>query len=220
MKKKLNLLPLFFSFLLLAGTGCQDSGRFAVSGKGGTLGLGGDFTMGVTSNVNARAGFNMLDIDFDEEEIDDVEYDLGVELSSLSALLDWHVFNNSFRITGGLISMDNSINLDARPTESVEIGDNIYLPADVGTLSGSVEFDNIAPYVGIGWGNPLTSNQRWGITCDLGVAFTDSPDVALSATGLAAGLAADIEKERKEIEDDLDSLKFYPVISFGLFYRF
>ena len=29
-----------------------------------------------------------------------------------------------------------------------------------------------------------------------------------------------LEKERKDIEDDLDSLKFYPVISMGLFYRF
>jgi hypothetical protein len=162
----------------------------------------------------------MLDLDIDDEEIDDVDYDLGVDMRSFSALLDWHIFNDSFRISGGLISMDNEIDLDARPNTHVEIGDNTYTPAEVGTLSGSVDIDGLAPYVGIGWGNPLTSNKRWGFTCDLGVAFCDSPDVALSATGLAAGLAADIEKERRDIEDDLDSLEFYPVISMGLFFRF
>ena len=55
---------------------------------------------------------------------------------------------------------------------------------------------------------------------DLGVAFTDSPDVSLSATGMAAGLPEDIEIERRKIEDDLDFIRIYPVFSLGLFIRF
>ena len=114
--------------------------------------------------------------------------------------------------------MNNEIDLDARPTKSEQIGDTIYTPAQIGTLSGSVDIDGLAPYVGIGWGNPLTHNQRWGFTCDFGVAFTDSPDVALTSTGVVSQV--DLSREINEIEDDLDSLKFYPVISMGLFYRF
>jgi hypothetical protein len=225
MGMKINPLLLFtLSVLLSCGTGCQDTGRFAVSGKSGTLGIGGDFTTGITDNVNARVGLNMLDLDTDDVEIEDIEYDLGIDLQSFSALVDWHIFDDSFRISGGLISMNNKITLDVRPTKSEEIGGITYTPTQIGTLSGSVEIDNLAPYVGIGWGNPLTHNQRWGFTCDFGVAFTGSPDVALTSIGGSLSsdstFLANLEKERRDIEDDLDSLKFYPVISLGLFFRF
>lgn len=220
MGRKLNIFMLLsLSLLLSYGAGCQDTGRFAVSGTGGTLGLGGEFTAGVTSNVNARVGMSTLDFDIDDEEFDDVEYDLGVDLYGFSALVDWYVFEDSFHLTGGFISLDNEVDLDARPSESVWIGDTEYTPAQIGTLSGCVDIDGLAPYFGIGWGNPLTHDQRWGFTLDLGVAFSDSPDVSLtSSTGLISQL--DLSKEIDDIEDDLDILQFYPVIYMGFFYRF
>ena len=118
--------------------------------------------------------------------------------------------------------MDHQINLDSRVTseETVEIGDDEYDWDQIGTLSGCIEIDQVAPYIGIGWGNPLTHNRRWGFTCDFGVAFINSPDVSLSATGQGAGLAEDLAKERNEIEDDMDSFKLYPVIAVSFFYRF
>lgn len=221
---KINaIVLLILSILLLCGTGCTDTGRFAVSGKGSTLGLGGELTTAATSNINARIGFNTLDLDFDDIEIDDIEYDFGLDFHSFSALVDWYVFDGSFRISGGVLSMDHEIDLDGRPTRREAIGDTVYRPNEIGTLSGSVEVDDVAPYVGIGWGNPLTHSKRWGFTCDFGVAFTDSPDVALSSNGTLAsnpGFRANLEKERKEIEDDLDSYKIYGVIALSFFYRF
>jgi len=220
---KLNtILLLMLSILLSCGAGCTDSGRYAISGKTSTLGLGGEFTTAIRSDINARVGYNMLDIDIDDEEIEDVDFDIGVDLSSFTALADWYVFNNSFRISGGIISMDHEIDLDARPTETIEIGDVEYLPSEVGSLYGSIESDEVAPYLGIGWGNPLTSSRRWGFTCDFGVAFTDTPDVTLDATGGTepAGFRAELEKQRKDIEDFFDDFKLYPVIAVSFFYRF
>ena len=214
------VLLLSLCFVLLVSTGCQDSRRFAVSGKGGTLGFGGELTAGLATDINARVGVNGLDFDFDDQEIEDVTYKVGVDLSSVSALVDWYIFDDPFHLTGGFINMNNKINLDARPTNSVEIGDNTYTPAEIGTLTGKAEIDGLSPYLGIGWGNPMQSNRRWGFTMDLGVAFTDSPDVSLSATGMAAGLPEDIEIERRKIEDDLDFIRIYPVFSLGLFIRF
>jgi len=219
MKSKFNIfLLLSLSLLLSYGAGCQDTGRFAVSGTGSTLGLGGEFSTKLATDINARVGINKLDYDFDEEDIDGVEYDFGVKLSSLSALVDWHVFDDSFHLTGGFISMNNKVELDARPTQSETIGDTTYTPAQIGTLSGDVEIDGLSPYLGIGWGNPFAGNRRWGFTFDIGVAFTDSPDVSLTSTGVVSQL--DLSKEIKDIEDDLDSLRFYPVIQLGLFFRF
>lgn len=223
MKMKLNaILLLTLSILLSCGAGCTDTGKYAVSAKSSTLGLGGEFTTAVTSNVNARVGINALDIDFDDQEIEDVEFDIGIDLSSYSALVDWYAFNNSFRISGGIISMNNEVDLEARPTESIEIGDKEYTPAQVGTLYGSIESDGVAPYIGIGWGNPLTRSRRWGFTCDFGVAFIDSPDVTITAIGGTepVGFDAELAKFHDDIEDFCDKFKLYPVIAVSFFYRF
>jgi len=223
MRKKLNaILLLILSILLSCGAGCTDTGRYAVSAKTSTLGLGGEFTTAVTSNINARVGINALDVDFDDVEIEDVEFDLGVDLSSYSALVDWHVFDGSFRISGGIISIDNDIDLEARPTENIEIGDVYFTPAEAGTLYGSIENDEVAPYVGIGWGNPLTHHRRWGFTCDFGVAFTSSPDVTLAARGgtKPPGFDAELAKLKGDIEDFFDKFELYPVIAVSFFYRF
>ena len=186
MGEKLNaILLLILSVLLSCGMGCADTGGLAISGKAGTLGLGGELTTRITSNINARVGINALDLNF-EAEPEEVEYDVGLDLLSFSALLDWHIFNDAFRISGGVLVNENELSLDASPTTSVKLGGTEYTPAQIGTLSGGIDFDDIAPYVGIGWGNALDSNKRWGFTCDFGVAYTRSPHVALSASGLLA----------------------------------
>ena len=219
------ILLLILSMLLACGAGCTDTGRYAVSAKTSTLGLGGEFTTAIRSDINARVGLNMLDLDIDDEEIEDVEFDVGIDFSSYSALVDWYAFNSSFRISGGIISMDHEVDLDARPTEPIEIGDITFNPDEVGSLYGSVESDEVAPYIGIGWGNPLTSSKRWGFICDFGVAFTDTPDVTLEARGGTDPtreelLNAELAKQREDIEDFFDSFKLYPVIAVSFFWRF
>jgi len=222
MEKKLNaILLLILSFFLALGAGCTDSGGLAVAGKAGTLGLGGELTTAVASDINARFGFNTVDFDFDGD-ISGIDYDFGLDFHSYSALADWFVFDGPLRITGGLISMNHRVDLQAGGLsgELEGIGDGTYDWADVGTLSGEVEVDCIAPYLGIGWGNILDKSKRWGFYSDAGIAFTRSPDVTLSATGTPPGLAADLARESKDIEDDLEPFKFYPVLSVGLFIRF
>jgi len=221
-RKTSAILMLVSTVLLCYACGCADSGGLAIAGKASTLGLGGELTTGITPNVNARVGINALDVDFDEE-FDDIEYDAGVDFSSVSALVDWHIFNDNFRISGGVISMDHKIDIDATPTGPEDIGGVPYNAAEIGTLSGDIEVDDLAPYVGIGWGDPMDPGKRWGFYCDFGVAFTNAPDVDLSANGTKAAdpaFQANLAKERKDIEDDVDIIKFYPVLSIGLYYRF
>ncbi len=193
----------------------------AISGKAGTLGLGGELTTAISPNMNARIGINALDFDIDAE-LTDIEYEVGLDFASYSALIDWHVFDDSFRISGGIVSFDHKFSLDAKLDEDIDIGGGSYTPDEIGTLTGSVEFDDLAPYVGIGWGDTLGRNKRWGFYTDLGVAFGSSPDVRLSATGAGSvpGLEDDLAREEDDIQDKLDFLKYYPVLSVGLFYRF
>jgi hypothetical protein len=221
MGKKFCIVLLFsLSFLLFTLTGCQDSNRFAIGAKTGTLGLGGEFTAKVTPSVNWRVGYNTLDFDYDDVELDDVDYDASLDFSSFTALADWHLFEGTFRISGGVISMDHTCKLDGRLKEgaTIDIGDNEYNQSQVGTLTRKVQFDKVAPYIGIGWGNPFIKNSRLGLACDLGIAFTGSPAVSVSSTGSVS--RSDLKIEKDQIEDDLDVLKFYPVVGLSIYYRF
>ncbi|MFM7372109.1 MAG: hypothetical protein ACKO2Z_30855, partial [Sphaerospermopsis kisseleviana] len=87
------------------------------------------------------------------------------------------------------------------------------------TVKAKISLPNsVAPYLGIGWGNAVKSGNRWGFSANLGVMFAGSPKVELTAPAYI--LAADVEAERKQLEDDLDWLNIYPVLSLGLSYQF
>lgn len=216
-----SILLLTLPLLLASAGGCEDSGGLAIAAKAGTLGYGGELTTAIQSDLNFRVGINTLDLNFDGD-IADIDYDFGLGLRSWSALVDWFVFDGPLRITGGLVSVNHELDLSAGGLsgELEGIGDGTYDWAAVGTLSGSASIDGVAPYVGIGWGNILDKSKRWGFYSDLGIIFTQSPDVRLAATGTPAGLAADLARESKDIEDDLEPFRYYPVLSVGLFIRF
>jgi len=57
------------------------------------------------------------------------------------------------------------------------------------------------------------------VAVDLGVFYQGSPEVTLTQSSGAVS-AADLAQEEKNLEDDLAVFKFYPVVTFGLFYRF
>lgn len=223
MKRRFVVLAAAFLVLGLSGLANADSGRFAVSVKPiNTLGLGVEGTARILPKLNARLGINYYRYTYDEEE-DDVDYDVDLNLFSGSALLDWHPFAGTFRISGGLLLNKNELEMDARPNEPVEIGDQEYAASEVGTLSGDLDFRSVAPYVGIGWGNAVGEDKRWGFVCDLGIVYQGSPDADLEATGPIASDAtfqADLAREEENLEDDFEFLKYYPVISFGISYKF
>jgi hypothetical protein len=218
MEKKLTILTsLVLSIVLLAApVHAQNRPGLAVAAKTGTLGIGGEVTARLAPNINARAGVNAFNLSFDGTQ-DDIAYNFGVDFLSFSALLDWYVFNNAFRISGGVIVNQNEFGATAKPAGSYTIGDTTYPADSIGPLSGAITFDDVAPYVGIGWGNPFRRDKRMGLCCDIGVAYTGSPHVALSATGVAA---ADLRKEEQNFENEIEDYKFYPIIALWLYFRF
>lgn len=192
----------------------------ALSGKVGTLGLGADLTLRVSDVVNLRGTGSYLDFSH-SGDLSDVDYDIDMDYRIIGALLDIHPFKNNFRISGGVLHTDNKIALSGRPDESVTIGNHEYPPEAVGTLSGDVTFDDVSPYAGIGFGNAVAASS-WSFVFDLGVVF-QSYDVALSADGPVAQVPRfqqDLREEEQDIEDDLNAWKIYPVLSFGIGYRF
>ncbi|MEN6575789.1 MAG: hypothetical protein ABFD90_05545 [Phycisphaerales bacterium] len=196
--------------------------EWALGFKAGTLGIGGELTTNLLSNVNLRGSIQWFDLDVDVE-LDDIDYDLNIEMLNPMLLVDWYPFSGGFRLSGGVLFNGTDISLEATSAESIEIGDDVYEPDEIGVLRGESDFDDIAPYIGIGFGNPLTRSGHWGFSIDAGVVFIGSPDVDLTATGTLASnpdFLADLADEEAEIEDDLDSIKICPVLSATLYYRF
>lgn len=216
------ILLLTIQIAFLSVQAYADTSRLAIGVKNSTLGLGGEVTARITSNVNARLGINAFGLDLDGE-ISDIEYDFDIDLLSYSALLDWYPFKGSFRVSGGILVNESEVGLSTTPVIPLMIGGTIYTPAEIGVLSGTLGFDNVAPYVGIGWGNAFGKDKRWGFVSDVGVAFIGSPDVNLSANGLMAAdpaFQANLAMESADIEEYLGDFKFYPVCSLSFFFRF
>ncbi|MDT8317587.1 MAG: hypothetical protein RQ824_06295 [bacterium] len=212
---------LFFLLIFIQPAAAGNSG-VAVGVKAGTLGAGAEATVRLTDKLNLRLGGNQ----YSKEETgveDDIEYDIELKLSSAAALFDWHPFGGVFRITAGALLNGNELEFDARPATTYTIGDTTYTIGEVGQLHGKVDFDDVAPYASIGWGNAVGKNRNITFSFELGAVFQGSPNVDLTATGTSASdlaFQAELQKEEDNLQDELDDYKIYPVAAIGLSYHF
>jgi len=220
---KMICLTGFFLMILTGPSVFAQSPKVALALKGGTLGAGLEATVGIIDNLNARLGFNYFSYDDDFSE-SGVEYEADLDLRSLSLLLDWHPLKNGFRLSAGALYNGNEASATGKATSgSFSINDVSYTAAQVGTLRGEIDFNSIAPYVGIGYGNAVNKDSRWNFVFDLGVIYQGEPDVTLTADGTSSGTAAfisNLEQERQQLESEIEDFQFYPVIMIGVSYRF
>lgn len=197
-------------------------GGLAIGAKVGTLGPGVELSGYLVENLNIRGGFNYLPYSYEFED-GGINYDADLTMQSGLILLDWHMFGNNFRLSAGLTINDNMLEGTGTTTEPEEIGDNLYTPAELGTIKGKATFDQLAPYVGIGYGNAVADDVSLSFIFDLGVIFQGTPDIELTADGTMANdpqLQADLKEQEKEFQDEADVFKIYPVLSFGIAYYF
>ena len=197
----------------------------------GTLGIGASVVRKINSNLNARLGVNAFGLGVDVEDTD-VTYESDLDLLNVSLLLDYHIIkNSSFRVTTGLIFNGNEITGTARGNGTIEIGDDTFTSGVNGQLeSVDAEIDihnDIAPYLGIGIGNPTSGKPGLGFWFNAGVMFGGSPEVTITPNpGTAADAATRdrinqaAEREAEDLEDEIDWLNIYPVISIGVNYHF
>jgi hypothetical protein len=186
--------------------------------KVSTLGLGVEVGMPIADGFVARAGLNQYTRG-EDRTIDGIRYDADLNLKSTALFLDWHPMKGTFHLTAGYLFSSNKLDAKATPSEPVQIGDTTYQPEDIGRVNAGVNLGS-GPYLGLGWGN-LPANGL-GFTFELGAVQMGTPDADLSVEDPNGVIAAnnDIEKERANIEQDLDEFKLYPVISLGISYGF
>ena len=195
-----------------------------VTGKAGTTGLGADLTMPLISNwVNLRVGYNNLS--FFSTSIDDlggIDYTGDLEFQDAPLLLDFHPFHGGFRLTGGVYWLDHEAILTASGS-NITVGNQ--------TVSGAVRANiqhgqDFGPYLGIGYGNAADDNfadlpVAIGFSLDLGVIYVGESDVSVRQISGPTNISqSNLDREAADLEDDLNDIPFYPVLTFGIHIRF
>lgn len=219
---------------LLLMPGLAAAGNLGVAGKISTLGYGAEADYVITEKFSVRAQFNTFSYDFDLDE-NDIEYDSTLDLSSYGVLLDWHPFGGGFRVSAGGFVIDNEIKGKASGQGEYEIGDETYTVGPNDSLQATAAItlgDGFKPYLGFGWGHSPANKGGLLLSFDVGVLFQGSPDVDLKVRGTAdlngtpvdfsndPTLQAEVREEEKELQDDLKDFDLYPVVSFGIGWRF
>ena len=185
-----------------------------------TLGLGLGMGFQATDTIVARIGFNEFNKNFSTSS-GTLNYDGKFKLSSLDALLDWHLFGGATHLTAGIMSNSNKFNLTATPSGGFyTINGTQYSASQVGTLNGDVSFNSVAPYLGFGW-NSQPKNKGLEFKSDIGIMFQGSPKATLSYTGTQdPNISSQVAAEQASLNDKLKNYKYYPVISVGIGYAF
>lgn len=215
-------LAAVFAAAFFVSPAAAQSGGIGVGVTGGTLGIGPEVNFR-SDNFGFRGSATFLSFSRNVES-DGVEYNGDLKLRSFGGNVDFYPGGGGFRISGGVRVSKNRVELFAQPgaTTTLEVGDATYTGAQIGTLSGEVRPKKIAPTLTVGYGGGKNSGIYFGI--DAGVMFQGKPKVRnLVASGPIATNAAfqtQLANERREIEDDIDNFKFYPILQLGLGYRF
>ena len=197
---------------------------FAIGAEAGTVGFGPVVVLTASKHFTANIGYTWLNYDYDFSDKNG-DYKAKLKFSNVQAIANWHPFAGSFHVSAGVFLTDNKVDSTALPKANAtyQIGDVTYTGAQVGTVSGTTELSKgAAPFVGLGW-SKAPGKSGFGFFVDMGVILSNTPQTKLTATGPVASdptFKANLSKEEQNINDELDSLKYYPIIQIGLMYRF
>lgn len=196
-------------------TSIEDLG---IIGKVGTLGLGVDFVSQINEKFDWRLGISTLS-QTRSDTYSDVDYKLDVDLQTISLLADWRPYSGSFYFTGGGVLNNNEITAKGTQTGTSTVGGRTF--TGEATFDTTIQFDDLSPFLGLGY-RKKTSIKGFSFSADAGVLFQENPEVKLTVDVPAGSnvTQADVDEERRQIQDDLSALDYWPVISIGVMYRF
>jgi hypothetical protein len=207
--------------------------------KVSTLGIGGELAFPVTHRSNVRFGFNAFNYNRTFTK-DGVTYKGALELRSAQALFDIFPFAVALHLSPGVLLYNgNKVNANA----SIPGGQNFTLngtsylsdAANPVTGTGKLTFYKAAPMFLLGFGNLVPrSNRRFSVSFEVGAAYQGPPHAALALSGSACDatglncrtissdptIQSNIQAEQAKINKSASPFRFYPIVSFGVGYKF
>lgn len=194
--------------------------RFFADAGISTLGASAQVGVYIMPGIAARVQANTMSINVTDIDVSSLTATGKLKTSSVGVLGDVHINGSDFFITGGAYFNDTSVTASApvNLTGSVDINGTTYTAADVGSVSGQVEYNKISPYLGGGYRKTFANGIKLGL--EAGVMHLGEPDISLDANILNATLASAIRNDLNaeladftaEYEKDISKIQFAPVI--------
>ncbi|WP_309644046.1 hypothetical protein [Phenylobacterium sp.] len=195
----------------------------ALGVSAGTPGVGVQASAKISELIVLRGAVDGMSLSRDET-YSDIDYDGKAKLLTGGVFADLHPGGGAFLVSGGAYFGQRKINLSARPTASVDIGGQVFTPAQIGRLDGEAKLSDLQPFLGVGFDTTFVGDRTWGFRALAGVSFSKAPDVKLAASGGTlsndANFQARLRAEETQARDDAKDFKYFPVVQVGLTRRF
>lgn len=186
--------------------------------------MGFDVTKKINDNWKVRAGYSNFKYDYTYTQ-DQVDYEGKLHLGGWNLLADWHPTGGGWRLTGGVFSPSHKINGLGKINGGITINGRTYNALGLERVDFESKWNGVKPYLGVGY-DGFNSSPKGGLffSADVGVVFSGSPKVSLTANCLNPLLCSAIESDRAaeeaKIRNDLKGIKYLPVVQVGVGYRF
>ena len=212
----------------------------AIGTSFGTTGAGVEIATPLNTRFNLRGGVGFFNYTT-SFTADSVPIDGTLHLSNIHAGVDWFLSDrHSFHISPGITFFNHS-NYNAlihiAPNQVITLNDQDYTsdPADPIHGTALINFgSSIAPRLTAGWGNMIPhKDKNISFPMEFGFQYIRRPTAVFRLagsscdnTGDCSSIASDPDaqsnliEEQNEIIHDLAPLHFFPIIQFGVAYKF
>ncbi len=195
-------------------------------------------------NLNVRVTGNIFKYTASNISTNGFNVDAKLNLASAGASLDYYPFpSHGFRLSPGVLFYNtNSADaiFTAQGGTSFTLNNVTYYASSSNPVRGTgnlgLHSQNPAFTITTGWGNVIPRNGgHFSFPFELGVAFIGAPAVKMALTSgqvcdangqncvdvaTDPNVQADLQAQVAKYKSDMDPLKTYPIVSFGVAYSF
>ena len=183
----------------------------------GSLGVGGEVGVVIPGGFGLRAQGTVLPVSM-TFTTSTAPYAAKVNYLSGAALADYYFFASVFRVTGGLRFGNPSVGLSSTPG-ALTINGMPFTAQQVGTLTGTLRYNSVQPYLGIGAETSPAGLMNLTLGIDAGAMYLGSPTASLTSANPMIP-ASFLASEQAQIQSSARRYQFYPVIDVAVKYKF
>ena len=206
--------------------------------KAGIDGIGFDVATPLSNHFNLRAMASFFSVDT-SFNTDGIQTDATLHLGNAGAALDWFPFAGGFHLSPGVWFYDNnhaSGNSVVPGGQTFTLSNSTYTSSADDPVRGTSYLDfgaSAAPTLTVGWGNLIPrSGRHFSFPVEVGFAVARQPAISYTLAGSACDqygcmdvatdpeIQANLKQEQRDINSDLAPLRFFPILSAGVGYRF
>ena len=211
--------------------------------KFGVNGIGFDVATPLAPKLNLRGGASFFSYTVNNLSEDGFNVDGTLTFRSVNASVDWYPFRNGFRVSPGVTLYNGnrfSGNATVLPGDIITLNGTDYTSSPTDPIVANFTNPNnrfgnaVAPSITTGWGNivPRARGSHWSVPFEIGFQYISPPKVLLNLTGTACSsdgcgnvqtdptTQANILAQQNIINSDIYQLRFYPIVSIGVGYKF